>query len=331
MNRSNLIHEIMREYDNDKYASSQLKAKRVAEVYKKSPEVQAIDESLAAQSIELAKAILTGTDKVALEKLAKDNQRKQTKRAKLIEAAGFASDYLNDVHKCSKCFDTGSVEGGSKCACFKQKLISKYYKMSNLSRVLASENFENFSFEYYSSSKHENSGVSPREKMELIHKYAIKFVDEFEESPSNLFFHGKVGLGKTFLCNCIAKEILDKGHTVLYAPATKLFKIIEDARFHRDEMTSPNEQIDFFYSVSLLIIDDLGTEFSTLATQSALFDIVNSRILDGRATIISSNLSPRDLEAHYSDRLVSRFLEHYQFFHFIGDDIRQKKKYNLCR
>ena len=328
MNRANLIHEIMREYDADRLASSQLKAKRIAEVYKKSPEIQAIDESLAAQSIELAKAILTGADKAALEKLAKDSQNNQTKRAKLLEAAGFSPDYLQDVYKCSKCLDTGSVEGGEKCSCFKQKLVSKYYRMSNLSRVLADENFENFNFGYYSSAKNESSGISPREKMELIHIYALKFVDEFEKSPSNLFFHGKVGLGKTFLCNCIAKEILAKGHTVLYAPATKLFKTIEDARFHRDEMTAPNEQIDFFYSVSLLIIDDLGTEFSTLATQSALFDIVNSRILDGRATIISSNLSPKDLEAHCSDRLVSRFLEHYQFFHFIGDDIRQKKKYN---
>jgi len=321
------MNDIMKEYDRDRVASSQLKSKRIAEVYRKNPEIQEIDDSLARLGIELCKAILSGATEADIKKMAKENQSQQAKRAALLEVAGFSADYLQDVHKCSKCLDTGAVEGGNKCSCFNQKLISKYYQMSNLSRVLVGENFDNFNFNYYSSATLENSGVSPREKMEIIYRYSKKFVEEFEEKPGNLFFHGKVGLGKTFLCNCIAKEILDMGHTVLYAPATKLFKIIEDARFNRSEMTMPSEQIDFFYAAELLIIDDLGTEFSTLATQSALFDIVNSRILDGRSTIISSNLSPRDLEAHCSDRLVSRFIEHYEFFQFIGDDIRQKKKY----
>ena len=327
MNKSNLINEIMREYDKDRAASSGLKAKRISEIYERVPEIREIDDSLSNLNIELCRAILSKATEAEIKQMAHENQRKQERRIELLEAAGFGPDYLRDIHKCTKCFDTGSAPDGSKCACFKQKLISKYYQMSNLSRVLKHENFENFNFDYYSCSVHKNLGVSPREMTELIYRHAKQFVEEFGKKPNNLFFHGKPGLGKTFLCNCIAKEILDMGHTVLYAPATKLFKTIEDARFHRDEMTAPGEQIDFFYSTKLLIIDDLGTEFSTLATQSALFDIVNSRILDGRATIISSNLSPKDLEVQYSDRLVSRILEHYTFCHFIGEDIRQKKKY----
>lgn len=328
MNRTDLVNEIMREYDRDRQAASRLKEVRTAEVYKKSPEIEAIDESLKNHGIEISKAILSG-QKAAIEQIVKENRRKLAKREKLLKSAGFSNDYLENIYKCLKCRDTGFTEGADrgKCDCFKQKMISKYYQMSNLSKTFTGENFDNFNIKYYSSSKDENSGISPREMMELIYKEAVEFVENFGQKPANLFFYGKVGLGKTFLCNCIAKEILDKGHTVLYAPAARLFKIVEDARFRREEMIAPSEQIDFFYSAELLIIDDLGTEFSTIATQSALFDIVNSRILDGRSTIISSNLSPKDMEDSYSDRFVSRLLEHYGFCRFLGSDIRQAKKY----
>jgi len=308
-------------------ASSQLSAKRAFEVYEKSPAIKEIDDSLATLGIDLCKAILSGAKEADLTKMAKDNQKKQKLRTKLLKELGFPEDYLTNTHKCGKCLDTGSLEGGEKCACFKQRLIAKYYKLSNLNQALLKDNFDNFNFDHYSASVDENIGVSPRQKMEIVHRYAKQFVDEFDNNPGNLFFHGKVGLGKTFLCSCIAKEVLDRGHTVLYLPATKLFKVVEDARFNRNEMDMPDEQLNFFYTASLLIIDDLGTEFSTLATQSALFDIVNSRILDNLPTIISSNLSPRELEGHCSDRLVSRFLEHYEFVQFIGEDIRAKKKF----
>jgi len=308
-------------------ASSQLKSKRLEEVYKKCPKLKEIDDDMSRLGVDLCRAIIAKATQADIQQMADKNQAQQVQRIKLLEEAGFGEDYLHDVYKCAKCSDTGRVEGGAKCACFKQKLVAKYYQMSNLGRALKDENFDNFKFDYYSTAVDKNIGISPREKMEIIHRYAKQFVNEFENEPGNLFFHGKVGLGKTFLCSCIAKEVLDKGYTVLYLPATKLFKTVEDARFHRSETEVSDAQINFFYTAELLIIDDLGTEFSTLATQSALFDIVNSRILDERPTIISSNLSPRELEGHCSDRLVSRFIEHYEIIQFVGDDIRQKKKY----
>jgi len=317
----------MREYDRDKMASSQLKSQRLEEVYEKCPDIKAIDNDMSRLGADLCKAIILKATEADIQKMADKNQAQQVQRVKLLEEYGFSESYLHDVYKCIKCSDTGFVEGGAKCACFKQKLVAKYYQMSNLGRALKDENFENFKFDYYSTLIDKNIGISPREKMEIIHRYAKQFVNEFKNEPGNLFFHGKVGLGKTFLCSCIAKEVLDKGHTVLYLPATKLFKTIEDARFHRSETEVSDAQINFFYTVELLIIDDLGTEFSTLATQSALFDIVNSRILDRKPTIISSNLSPRELEGHCSDRLVSRFIEHYEIVQFSGEDIRERKKF----
>jgi len=327
MDRKNIINEIKREYEKDRQEAELRLSKMIAEVYKKSPEIKELDESLAQYAIKISRAILAGKE-IEIEKLAQENRLEQDKREKLLKAKGFGEGFLRDIYKCSKCSDTGYIENGDKCFCFKQKLISRYYQMSSLSRVFDEDNFDNFDFKYYSASKDKNSGISPREKMKIIHSTVLKCLENFDYEPFNLFFIGQVGVGKTFMCSCIAKEVLEKGHTVLYAPATRLFKTIEDARFHREDMSEPSAQIDFFYQAELLIIDDLGTEFSTLATNSALFDIINSRILDGRSTIISSNLSLKELENNYSDRIISRFLEHYGFCHFLGEDIRQIKKYS---
>jgi len=326
MNKNKLISEILREYERDRQAALETHKFRTAEIYKICPEIKEIDESLAECSIKISRAILAG-EKGQIEKMAEENQCKQAKREKLLAERGFPSGYLEDIYKCSKCFDTGFGTNGEKCTCFLQRLINRYYRLSNLSRAFDNENFDTFDFKYYSTSKDENSGISPRQRMEITYGTVIELLASFGKEPVNLFFHGKAGLGKTFMCNCIAKEVLNMGHTVLYAPAAKLFKTIEDARFHREEMIAPSEKIDFFYSSALLIIDDLGTEFSTLATKAALFDIVNSRILDGLSTIITSNLTLKELEKDYSDRVGSRFLEHYIFCHFIGDDIRKAKKY----
>ena len=326
INKTKLINDIKREYDNDRLAAERLLKARRDEVYSKCPEIMEIDEHLALFAIDLSKAILSGkTDGV--EKMAAEHDKKQARRMKLLDKYGFKADYLEDVHKCRTCLDTGHIDGGGKCHCYKQKLIAKYYKLSNLSTAFEKENFDNFDMKYYSTAKDRNTGVSPREKMELIYGRVMSFLDDFDHEPANLFFHGQVGVGKTYMCNAIAKEILERGHTVLYAPATKLFKTIEDARFNRDDMSAPSDVIDFFYTAELLIIDDLGTEVSTIVTRSALFDIINSRVLDGRSTIISSNFTLKELAENYLDRIGSRLLEHYTVCHFIGEDIRQAKKY----
>jgi len=327
MNRESLINEIMRDYDRDRQQAERVKSARIEEVYAALPRALEIDNELAQTGIEIAKAIISGKDVSPLD-LAKKNKALQSEREALLKAGGFKKNYVEDVFKCNKCKDTGFVEG-ARCSCLNQRLISRYYDMSNLKNILDKENFDNFDLRYYSDTALADEGMSPKDKIKLIYQLCVKFVSEFETNPANLLFYGKTGLGKTFMCNCIAKDILDVGHTVLYATAGKLFKTIEDARFNRDEMVNPAEQIDFFYSAELLIIDDLGTEFSTLATQSALFDIVNSRILERKPTIISSNLSLKDIEQQYSDRLVSRLQGNYEFHKFLGEDIRQLKKYRF--
>jgi len=216
--------------------------------------------------------------------------------------------------------------------CLKQRLIQKYYDCSNLSGVLERENFSTFDIRCYSATVINSEQMSPRARMEAIHGVCKEFTEGFmgEEKRGNLLFYGEPGLGKTFLCNCIAKEILDKGATVLYSTAPKLFKALEVFRFNRQEAGDP-ETVEALTEVDLLIIDDLGTEVSTLVTASELFNILNTRLLENRSIVISTNLSPAEIKNQYSERIVSRFFGEFKMLKFIGDDIRVKKKYGKLK
>lgn len=320
--------QIMLEYDKDRQNSKILRDTLTQEIYKNIPQIVEIDKKLLEISVEISKSILNRN--IDRETLLKDLENKslelQTEKELLLVYHNYPKDYLSSVYKCKLCQDTGYIDN-KKCNCLKQRLINKYYNLSNLKDTLQNENFDNFDIRFYSDKVDPTSGISPKEKIKAIHQTCLKFVTNFGAEFKNLFFYGNAGLGKTFLCNCIAKSLLDKGIPVLYVTSAQLFKTIEQERFNRDEMDNPYEQINMFHTIDLLIIDDLGTEFSTIVTQSELFNIINSRLLNKKPTIISTNLSPKDFENQYSDRMISRFVGNYELIRFIGEDIRSKKKY----
>ena len=197
---------------------------------------------------------------------------------------------------------------------------------------LESENFSTFSLDYYSDEVNpEKYGIpiSPRENVKRIKDLSINFINNFDNpKQKNLLFTGDTGLGKTFLCNCIAYELLKQGKTVLYQTAPVMIDSIINYRFAKTPSNS--NIIDHILNVDLLIIDDLGTETLNTMKLTELFTIINSRILNQNnkitKTIISTNLSLRDLFSIYNERIGSRFVGHYDIFKFVGDDIRFKKK-----
>ncbi len=318
--------EIMRGYQEDADRAMALKNQRTLEVEAAIPRIAEINLELSQLAFSAVKLVLEKNSRDLKDQLNNKASALLAEKTQLLIENGYPQDYLVNIYRCGDCKDTGYM-GQDKCHCLRQRIIEKYYDISNLRAVLERENFDTFDLRYYPDALDPVVGVSPRKNIQLVYKACLDFVRSFDTEPENLFFYGHTGLGKTFLCNCIAKEILDLGKTVLYVTAPSLFKTIENLRFNRDEIQEPDEVIDSIYNVDLLIIDDLGTEFSTVITASELFDIINTRLLAKRPVIISSNLSPMDLEGQYSLRVVSRLHGNYKMLRFVGNDIRLEKKY----
>jgi len=322
----------MREYETARDKAVTLQEERKMEVYRITPEIAEIDFRLSKIGVGLAKLALAG-DTNGINESRSEATRLKEKRHQLL-AASYGENYLDIIYNCPACQDTGYIkEAGEplRCACFKQRLITEYYALSNMKNALMEENFDHYDFRLFSTEVIASEGISPQANMQTVYRLATKFVSEFDAEFNNLLLYGEPGLGKTFVCHCIAKDLLDAGRTVLYQTAPRLCKVLENYRFNRDSLHEPDEMLAAVDEADLLILDDLGAELSTIVTSAALFDIINQRLLARKHTVISTNLTPSALQAQYSERIVSRFFGNYQMIKFFGEDIRVKKKYGGLR
>lgn len=328
MNNKELHYKhLLREYDRKRSKAHQIKVKRTDEIYTKIPQIKKIDEHLNQTGIQLVRHMLKSPTKDSLEDFRQNtDELNRTKKMLLVES-GYPPDYLEMHYDCNLCKDTGFISN-KPCTCFEQGLINIAYEQSNLKHILQVENFNTFSFDFYSKEKDQKTGISPYENMCQIYQVCVDLIERFKTEKQNLLLYGQTGVGKTFLCNCIAKEILDQGYTVLYFTAPQLFKLFEEARFHREDMEDTSKDVlNTLFNVDLLIIDDLGTESINTLTISDFFDVINTRYLNQTSTIISTNLLASDWKDRYSDRIISRVFGHYMTLKFIGQDIRLLKKY----
>jgi len=321
----------MRSYEVSQSRAEAMLEERRAGIYHSFPQVADIDQRLSEIGLSLAKMALA-KDKHGIQAARAEAEALKQEKAHILFTGGVPEGYLTAAYNCIACNDTGykPPEPGQlaeRCGCLRQKLVEAYYSLSNIRGILEEENFDTFDSRCFSPIVVESEGLSPLTNMQAIYRLATDFVQDFNKKFDNLLLYGRTGLGKTFVCHCIAKDLLDTGHTVLYLTAPRLFKIIEDYRFNRESMNEPDEMLEAVADVDLLILDDLGAEFVTVVTSSALFDIINQRLLTKKPMIVSSNLSPQELMNHYSERIVSRFTGYYRMLKFFGEDIRVKKKY----
>lgn len=225
-------------------------------------------------------------------------------------------------YTCPLCQDTGYI-GSQKCSCFKKAEIELLYTQSNLKEILEKENFDHFSFDFYSDTiTNDSMGLTERETARRAYKMAKEFVADFDNSFQNLFFYGDTGVGKTFLSHCIAHDLLDSAHCVLYFSSFELFDFLAGSAFSRGNDAPDDEPI---FDCDLLIIDDLGTELTNSFVSSQLFLCINERIMRKKSTIISTNLKLEDFSATYSERTFSRIASNYQMTKLVGKDIRIQK------
>lgn len=316
--------QLMSKYYDKQLKTKHIMEKRSKEVREAIPEMQQLDQRIRLLSYEHAKACLTGGDN-ALD-LTSEIQKITDQKNSLLSDHGFPADYLKPVYECKDCQDTGYVNG-VKCHCFEKEIVCFLYSQSNIQDVLEHENFSHFKLEYYPDDYTEDAtGETPRDNMRHVLSTVKSFLSGFTTEPGNLLLYGNTGVGKTFLTNCIAKELLDRSHTVVYLTSLKLFDILEAYKFDRDiSQTEKNATLSYILSSDLLIIDDLGTELNNSFTSSQLYHCIDTRLTNHRSTIISTNLSFDDLREQYSERIFSRITSNYTLLKITGDDIRLKK------
>ena len=312
--------ELMNIYYKNQIENRALENDRKKEIYDKIPRIQEIDNLIASSSINAVRSRLKqGTN--AMEDVQQQNGKQQ-----LLETNGYPADYLQPVYTCPLCKDTGRV-GNAYCSCFKQAAISLLYRQSTLDRILQTENFDHFDLSYYAKENDGKHPFTPYENMNNILNKTRSFIETFDKEGGNLLFYGETGLGKTYLSNCIAKSLLDTQHTVLYQTAIHLFEdVCGDVIMKKNQNADSQETYRYLYSCDLLIIDDLGTEFTNSFVSSELYDILNTRMREGKSTVISTNLNLQELTERYSDRITTRIFAEYKVFHFYGSNIRLAKR-----
>lgn len=317
---------IIRSYDSLRLKNKHDLAKREEIAYKAIPELSIIDSEMAEGSVKRAKAALMGSMD-SLSSLEAENKRLSDKKKEALASHGFPSDYLDMRYRCRQCKDYGYIDN-VKCRCFKQAVVDLIYSQSNVKSAVNMENFSTFSYAYYSSDYvEETTGMTPLNNIKKVVEYAGNFISTFNDSFQNLLILGNTGVGKTFLTNCIAKELLDAGTIVIYLTSFQFFQIMEEYKFNKsDELHAVlKDRFEYILDCDLLIIDDLGTEMNNTFVSSQLYHVVNERFLRRRSTIISTNLSFLQIKDNYSERTASRIMSGYKLLKIVGEDIRIKK------
>ena len=295
----------------------------LAKAYALRPRLKEIDRALRGTSAELAALIFRreGDTEAELARLRRENLALQNERQWILDEAELPDGWLDDSPVCSLCGGTGYV-GSRMCECLRE--LCRQEQKRELAALLPTgrERFDNFDPELYPERFFPAYGTSARNLMRKNLNYCKKYAQEFKPGAGSLLFSGATGLGKTFLSACVARQVAENGCSVSYVTAGKLFSDLEAVRFERAEESSLRDYRD----CDLLIIDDLGTEMTTQFVIAALYEIVNGRLLEHKATLISTNLNENDLEARYGGQISSRLLGSYRVIYFLGDDIRRKKQ-----
>ena len=308
---------IMREYDEIRFRNAELTEKKVRALYEKFPELQAWENRAVTLKARKVRMMLDGASQTDIDNLEDEATMLLVKRVALLETNGLSEADFEPICDCPDCKDTGYVYDAkgnrSKCHCFKAREINLLYDQSGIKSFLEKENFSKLSLDYRTG--------DDLEHLKGAVKICREFIGSFDNEHRNLVLSGTVGTGKSFLSCCIAHDLLESGHSVIYLSAVSLFDKLAGRQFRKDEEES-GTGLSELYDCDLLVIDDLGTELTNSFVASSLFSLINERELRGKSTIISTNLDLAGIKERYSDRVLSRLTGNYTFLKLTGPDMR---------
>ncbi len=318
------VHEAKKRFDERKSEWERRYEGRKAALYTVLPEVKMIDEELAKTGSKAAGIFLSrkGDFESEIKKLQAENEKLIAKKSRLISGNKLFSNMENERYYCGKCKDSGYIDN-KRCECYEKLIKAQMCERLNSASALKLSGFENFSLEYYSEEL--QNGVSPRKVMAGILEQCRRYAEDFTLYSGNILMQGNTGLGKTHLSLSIAKAVIEKGYGAVYCSAHNIFDRIEKERFSAASGSERDETLSALLECDLLVIDDLGAEFTTQFVGATVNNIINTRMLTGLPTIISTNLSLKEIEKNYGARILSRIIGEYKIMSFVGTDIRWKK------
>ena len=320
-----IMRRALQRFEEDRTQRENRLEERRQNIFRRQPRLRQIDEELrSTMSRIIARALRQGTDpRPAVEQLREENLGLQEEKRVLLAGMGLPENALDAKPACALCGDTG-YRGGAVCRCLRNYYAQEQQKELSRMLDLGSQSFDTFSLDWYPDRYDADLGCVPRKHMETVYDVCAHYAHQFGKKPANLLLFGAPGLGKTFLSAAIAREVTAEGWSVVYDTAAHIFERFEMQKFGRED--GAESDVERILNCDLLILDDLGTEMTTAFVQSALYQIINTRLMEKKSTIISTNLSPEKLEQRYTAQTVSRIEGEYQILPFVGEDIRKLKK-----
>lgn len=288
---------------------------RKLEFTKNYPQIIEIEAEMAKIGTQAVKSVINCSDpKTFVERLKQKSIECQNAREAVYLDAGVTKEYFEPQYTCKICKDTGYSDG-KVCKCYEELLNSLSYKELADKAPLRISSFDDFNISLYKDEK-------ARGRMENILTYCRNYANDFDLDSPNVFMFGETGLGKTHLSLAIAGTVIKKGYGVVYGSAQNLLNMVEREHFGRSEEPDGATE-EKLLSCDLLILDDLGSEFTTQFIVAELYNIINTRMAKGLPTIINSNIALSELEGRYTNRITSRIIGDYMLLNFVGNDIRQ--------
>lgn len=321
------FNTILAQYDRVQARNKFILSQREEEINEKLPSYRELSQEIVSISIERSKALILKQDTIDINEYRNKIKSLSLKKKELLVSNGYDPNYLEKLYDCQDCEDTGYLKNNDKCPCLKERVFRAMIEESTLTKRFSTDNFSTFNYDYY----HNHTG-SPEDRanLQLIHKIVDDckdFVRTFDTTYTNLLLTGHVGIGKTFLTNCIAQELLKQRKSIVYYSAGDFFNQLAAISFDNGLSPSVKRQLrDHIFRCDLLIIDDLGTELTNSLVESQLFACINERTLLKKPVIISTNLNLEQINALYKNRIYSRIAGEYKLYELPGDDIRIQKK-----
>lgn len=317
------------ELENIRDANKAETRRRHELVYSRVPRISVIDKRMREQMTELVRMTIARRPDIGekIEALKKENLDLQAERAELLTANGFPLDYLDDICSCKKCADTG-IYNDDVCECLDKLYNRELTKELGTLIQRGDESFDHFDLRLYSDEVDARYNVVPRSMMRKVLEICRRFADNFPDVSANLLMQGDTGLGKTYLSACIARVVADKGFSVCYDSSINAIEYFEKQKFDRDteEGEAADKRVKRMLDCDLMILDDLGTEMATPMALSALYMLINTRLVNGRRTIISTNLMDDEIKKRYTSQIASRLIGEFLHLPFAGQDIRLMKR-----